>query len=71
VKKDAQAGKSDHGIPRPICDCMVMKLAKTPRHVPAAAKVMRSQKLSCASGQWYFRRRWTVTISVVGIVGAG
>lgn len=48
-----------------------MKLAKIPRHVPAATVVMRSQKLSCASGQWYFRRRWTVTISVVGMVVAG
>ena len=41
-----------------------MKFANTPRVVPADASIMMSQKLSWASGQWYFRRRSTTTMSV-------
>lgn len=31
--------------------------------------IITSQRLSWASGHWYFRRRWTVMISVVAIWG--
>lgn len=42
-----------------------------PRTTEDAMIMMTSQKLSWASGQWYFRRRWTVTISVVAISRRG
>ena len=42
---------TDHGVPRFICCCTTMKFANIPRVVPADASMMRSQKLSWASGQ--------------------
>ena len=42
-----------------------MKNAKIPSTVADAARKTMSQKLSCASGQWYFFRRSTTTTSVI------
>ena len=54
-----------HGIFKPICVCTVMKYAKTPVVSADAAIMIISQRFSCASGQWYFRRRSTWMTSVV------
>lgn len=39
-----------------------------PKRTAEETSIMKIQKLSWASGQWYFRRRWTVMISVVAIL---
>lgn len=62
-------GGTDHGIPTSICCWTVMKKAKMPSTVADAAMKMRSQKLSCASGQWYFFRRSTTSTSVIVVDG--
>lgn len=39
---------------------MVRNCAKMPRIVEEAMSIIRSQRLSCNGGQWYFvRMRWT------------
>ena len=57
--------RTNHGVPSCICCWTVMKKAKIPSTVADAARKMMSQKLSCASGQWYFFRRSTTTTSVI------
>ena len=42
-----------------------------PKRTAEETSIMKIQKLSWASGQWYFRRRWTVMISVVAILEGG
>lgn len=46
-----------------------MKYAKIPNSVADAAAITISQMFSCASGQWYFRRRSTTRTTSVAIVG--
>lgn len=58
-------GRAYQGIPNRICCWTVRKKANIPNVVAAAASMMISQKLSWASGQWYFRRRSTTRTSVI------
>lgn len=60
-----------HGIPSFRVFCIAVRYANIPRRTEEAIIIITSQKLSWTSGQWYFRRRWTVMISVVAIVEGG
>lgn len=48
---------------------MFVNDANMPRQVAADAIMMKSQKFSCASGQWYIRRRsatrWTPIVLAI------
>lgn len=55
---------------------MFVNDANMPRQVAAEAIMMKSQKFSCASGQWYIRRRsatrWTsIVLAIVEDGGVG
>lgn len=50
---------------------MAVRYANIPRRTAEEIIIITSQKLSWTSGQWYFRLRWTVMISVVAIAAGG
>ena len=56
---------SYHGILRPICVCIVMNCANTPRQRQPPTITIRIQKLSWASGHRYLRFLSTAITSVV------
>ena len=67
-KIERRIGGDYHGVPTPIVACIDINKANIPSSAALKVIMMMSQKLSCASGQWNFRRRSvTRTISVVMI----
>ena len=67
-KIERRIGGGYHGVPTPIVACIDINKANIPSSAALKVIMMMSQKLSCASGQWNFRRRSvTRTISVVMI----